>query len=145
MNQENVATVDRTGRCLCGAVSVRAKAMPTEIGACHCSMCRRWGGGPFVEAPCGTDVEFGGQDHISVYDSSEWAERGFCRECGTHLFYRLKPTGGHHLPMGLFDIDDELKMTLQVFVDERPGYYEFANDTEEMTGAEVFAKFGGDG
>lgn len=136
-------TVDRSGRCLCGAVTVRAKAMPKDVGACHCTMCRRWGGGPFVEAPCGPDVDFTGEEHIAIYSSSEWAERGFCRQCGTHLFYRLKQTRGHHLPLGLFDSDDELTMTLQVFVDERPTYYTFANETEEMTGAEVFAKFGG--
>ena len=34
-------------------------------------------------------------------------------------------------------------MTHQVFVDERPSYYEFANKTDDMTGAEVFAKYGG--
>ena len=144
MSEGTTETVERTGRCLCGAVTVRAKAMPKEIGACHCATCRRWGGGPFVEATCGSEVEFTGEDSISVYDSSEWAERGFCRECGTHLFYRLKQTGGHHLPVGLFDIDDKLEMTMQVFVDQRPDYYQFANSTKEMTGPEVFAMFGGE-
>ena len=29
----------------------------------------------------------------------------------------------------------------QIFIDEKPGYYEFANQTHNMTGAEVFAAF----
>jgi hypothetical protein len=29
----------------------------------------------------------------------------------------------------------------QIFIDEKPGYYEFANKTHNMTGAEVFAAF----
>ena len=34
------------GTCLCGAVEVVA-GDATQIGLCHCSMCRRWTGGPF--------------------------------------------------------------------------------------------------
>jgi len=30
----------------------------------------------------------------------------------------------------------------QVFVDEKPEYYDFANKTKDFTGAEIFAMFG---
>jgi hypothetical protein len=30
----------------------------------------------------------------------------------------------------------------QVFIDEKPGFYCFANETHTMTGAELFAQFG---
>lgn len=104
-------------------------------------MCRRWGGGPFLEINCGADVTFDGEEHVRVYDSSTWAERGFCGKCGSHLFYRLKESGMHVVPVGLFEDDSELTFTSQVFVDERPDYYDFVNDTEKLTGAELFAKF----
>ncbi|NIT13149.1 MAG: GFA family protein, partial [Candidatus Dadabacteria bacterium] len=52
-------------------------------------MCRKWCGGPLMAVNCGTDVTFEGEDNITVYDSSSWAERGFCSGCGSHLFYRL--------------------------------------------------------
>ena len=29
----------------------------------------------------------------------------------------------------------------QVFIDEKPDYYSFANETKNMTGAEIFAQF----
>ena len=108
-------------------------------------MCRRWGGGPFIEIDCGTDVAFEGAENISVFDSSAWAERGFCRSCGTHLFYRIKETGQHMMPVGLFDLADAktLEFQRQVFIDEKPAYYSFANKTEDMTGPEIFAMFGG--
>ena len=137
------ATKEREGHCLCGAVKIRAKAAPDTVGACHCSMCRCWGGGPFMQLACGTAVEFTGEENVATFSSSDWAERGFCRQCGSHLFYRLKEGGQHMVPVGLFETDDKLEFGHQVFVDERPHYYEFANRTHDMTGAEVFAKFGG--
>lgn len=129
------------GRCLCGAVSLTANNAGSDVGACHCQSCRRWGGGPFMEVDCGSDVEWNGTEHIGIYNSSDWAERGFCRECGTHLFYRLKESQQHMVPVGLLDDDASRSFKTQVFVEEKPGYYAFANKTEDLTGAELFAKY----
>lgn len=132
---------DRHGNCLCGAVRITAKDAGNTVGACHCRMCRRWGGGPFMEIDCGTEVTFAGDENVRVFASSDWAERGFCKQCGTHLFYRLKATGNYSVPIGLFDDDAQLEFRHQVFIDERPSYYEFSNITRDMTGAELIAKF----
>ena len=133
---------ERRGQCLCGAVKVTAKSASNSAGACHCSMCRRWGGGPFLAVDCGTDVVIEGEDHVKVFDSSAWADRGFCSACGTHLFYRLKENGQLMLPAGLLEGQDELVFDHQVFVDEKPAFYDFSNETENMTGAEIAAEFG---
>lgn len=136
-------TTERTGSCLCGAVKITARTAAGSVGACHCNMCRSWGGGPLMAIDCGADVAIDGGENISVFNSSDWAERGFCGGCGTHLFYRLKESGEYHIPAGLFDSADAMLFDHQVFVDEAPGYYRFANETEDMTGPEVFAKYGG--
>ncbi len=34
-----------------------------------------------------------------------------------------------------------MRSTSQIFIDEKPAYYDFANKTHNMTGAEVFAAF----
>lgn len=130
-----------TGSCLCGAVKITVQNPGTGIGACHCSTCRKWGGGPLLAVECGSDVTLEGEDNISVYNSSEWAERGFCKQCGTHLFYRLKEAQQYHIPAGVFDGTHELSFDLQIFIDEKPAYYRFANETPTMTGAEVFAMY----
>ena len=135
------ATTERQGHCLCGAVNITARKAGNSVGACHCGMCRRWGGGPFMEINCGTDLTISGEDNISVFDSSAWAERGFCRQCGTHLFYRIKETKQHMIPVGLFDDTENLTFDSQVFIDEKPPYYRFADATKEMTGAEIFAMY----
>ncbi|MEH6577835.1 MAG: GFA family protein [Amphritea sp.] len=144
--------ISATGKCLCGAVGVTVKNINNSFSACHCSICRKWGGGgPLMALDCGTDVSIEGEESISVFDSSTWAERGFCSNCGTHLFYRIKQNQGYIIPIGLFDtkkVDDDqfdseqFKFDLQIFIDEKPGYYCFSNATKLMTGAEVFAMYG---
>ena len=102
-------TYEGKGSCLCGAITITAKEMSHSVGACHCKMCRKWGGGPFVEVNCGSEITFSGEENLSIYNSSDWADRGFCKNCGTHLFYKLKEGNQHMVPVGLFDDDSGLK------------------------------------
>lgn len=134
-----------SGRCLCGAVAVHVEVDKASVDACHCTICRRWGGGPLLAVGAPTGVDLDGEESISVYSSSEWAERGFCRHCGTHLFYRPKGEQHYALPVGLIEGDLPWTFSEQIFIDEKPAWYAFANETHDMTGAEVFAKFGAPG
>ena len=79
---------------------------------------------------------------LGVYRSSEWAERCFCKQCGTPLFYRLVGKDFYAVSVEAFDDRGDFALTSQIFVDEKPPYYDFANKTKNMTGAEVFAAFG---
>lgn len=135
--------IEAKGNCLCGTVEIRTGSMATEVGACHCSMCRKWAGGPLLAVDCKSEISISGEDNISTYRSSEWAERGFCSKCGTHLFYKLIQNNQYIVPVGLFDTDIKLHFDHQVFIDEKPEYYSFSNETRNMTGAEVFAQFTG--
>ncbi|MBL4826408.1 MAG: GFA family protein [Spongiibacteraceae bacterium] len=104
-------------------------------------MCRNWGGGPFLGVDCASDVEFNGYDNITVFDSSAWGERGFCKACGSHLFYRLKESNQYIVPVGLFENTDAFVLDHQVFIEEKPEFYCFSNETKNMTGEELFAEF----
>jgi len=131
------------GSCLCGAVNLAVAAHKQNVGACHCSMCRTWGGGPLLALESVSDIEIEGEENVTVYPSSDWAERGFCKRCGTHLFYRLK-TGDHYaVPVGLVDGGEAWTFDTQIFIDQKPEYYRFANETHNMTGQEVFDAYQG--
>lgn len=84
------------GHCLCGGILV-SSGDHQEVNLCHCTTCRRWSGGPLFAVHCGKDVRFSGMAP-ATYRSSEWAERGFCPTCGTHLFYHLLPTDEYIVP-----------------------------------------------
>lgn len=135
-------TQEISGRCLCGAVTVTVEKFDGKVGACHCGMCRRWGGGPSLSLR-GAELRLTGEAQMKVYASSEWAERAFCGTCGTHLFYRLKQTAEPFVWAGLFGDLPGAVLHEQIFIDHKPGWYEFANQTENLTEAEVFAKFAG--
>lgn len=103
------------GHCLCGGIEVSA-GDHKEVGLCHCSTCRRWSGGPLFAVHCGKEVRFRGLTPVA-YRSSEWAERGFCPTCGTHLFYHLLPTDEYIVPAGLFQ-SESFQLASQIFIDE---------------------------
>jgi len=126
------------GSCLCGSIEVITDDQ-NEVGLCHCSMCRRWSGGPMFAVHCGTNVQFHGSNPIA-YRSSDWAERGFCGKCGTHLFYHLLPNNEYILPAGIFQ-GNSFELTNEIFIDEKPEFYEFKNETNKLTGQQVFAQF----
>ncbi|MGY0505404.1 GFA family protein [Luteimonas sp. e5] len=126
-------------KCLCGSIEIEAPDQ-SEVGLCHCSMCRRWSGGPMFAVHCPTGVGFSGNEP-KTYQSSYWAERGFCSNCGTHLFYHLLPNNEYILPAGLFQ-EQPFQLTNEIFIDEKPSFYSMKNETAKMTGEEVFAKFG---
>lgn len=128
-----------TGRCLCGAVQFSAEQVETHFHACHCGMCRRWSGGPLFAA-LASGVTFSGEEP-ATYASSEWAERGFCRRCGTNLFYRFKDGGQCVLCVGAFDDPTPFKLVGEIYVDHQPPGYRFAGELERRTEAEVVAKY----
>lgn len=131
-----------SGRCLCGAVHVSATIDKPVMDVCHCSICRRWSGAPMMAVGVNGEVKLEGEDSIGIYATSDWAERGFCRHCGTHLFYRLRDLSHHALPVGLLEGNTDWRFEKEIFVDDQPGYYAFVNETRRMTGEEIFAEFG---
>ena len=83
---------------------------------------------------------------MTVFGSSEWADRGFCNKCGTILFYRLKEKDEYEMNTGTFDDSSSFKMIGEIFIDQKPDGYDFAGDHPRLTEAEALAKFslGGD-
>ncbi len=133
--------LQKKGCCVCGLVKFVYKNVQKDVSACHCDSCKKWGGGPYFSVKCGADVSIEGEENISIFDSSDWAVRGFCKNCGTHLFYRLKHNNEYMAPLGLMEDETGLVLEHQFFVDTRSKVYQLANKTNDLTRAEVFAKF----
>lgn len=130
-----------SGRCLCGAVMFSAEVSKRNVDVCHCAMCRRWSGGPFIGLRHDGEVRFEGGENIGVYKSSEWGERGFCKICGSGLYWRLAESDHYSFSAGALDDQSGLTLTQQIFIDEKPDYYELANETPKLTGEEAVAAF----
>lgn len=135
-------TTEAQGACLCGAVRFTTLNASNSMEACHCGMCRRWGGGPLLSIPCGREVTYEGEENIAVYASSAWAERGFCKVCGSHLFFRVNANQHHYIPVGLFDQQGSFTFERQSFIDRKPSFYAFENKTRNVTEAQFMGNEG---
>ena len=140
--------MERRGNWRCGAVSYIAKGLEPKVAACHCSMWRRWTGGPLLSVGS-SDVTWVGEDKITTYKSSDWAERGFCSVCGSSLFYRVTAPGPHqgrmHIGFGTLDDQSGFDMHLEFYIDKKPDAYALAGERKQLTEAQVMAMFSGDG
>ncbi len=132
-----------SGSCLCGAVKFTLASENSQVGACHCSMCRTWSGGVVFALDEIRDLKVTGEESMSVYKSSDWAERCFCKTCGTNLFWRSEQLGHTVVMAGAIENQSALKFVSEIFVDAKPAYYAFSNETKKYTEAEVLAQFAG--
>jgi hypothetical protein len=76
------------GHCQCGFVHYRAVGPHSSATSCHCSICRRCSGAPFVAwltVPRATFRFLTGEPEI--FRSSDHAQRTFCPRCGTPLTF----------------------------------------------------------
>ena len=128
------------GQCLCGGVTVSAVIDAPTLGACHCTMCHRQNSGPYISIMTDQSAtEANGS--IKAYRSSEWAERAFCSECGSTLWYSTLQDGARYLSAGLFDDAGGAPLTLEYYSDNCPQGYSLAGDHKRMTEAETIAFF----
>lgn len=128
------------GRCLCGAVTVTAEVDKPIVRACHCDMCRRHTSGMFMSlatVPGSETVDGPAQS----FRSSDWAERGFCRTCGSTLWYGTVADGARHLAAGLFDNAAGAPLKLEFFADRCPQGYSLAGTHRKMSTQETIAMF----
>lgn len=138
----------RHGGCMCGAVRFSARNVPIDIGVCHCRMCQRWTGSALVEVSLSAeDVDWHDQTHINRFQSSPWAERGFCRRCGSGLFFRMIEandfSGGYDMPIGIFDDPSGFVIRHEIYIDHKPDSFAYkgGDGRKYLTRAECVAKF----
>jgi hypothetical protein len=81
-----VTTRTLSGGCLCGSVRYRMEGAPRMVSNCHCSLCRRASGAPFVTWLTVRRESFH-QVHgtLEHYASSDHGWRAHCSKCGTQV------------------------------------------------------------
>lgn len=127
------------GKCLCGAVGIALEAAQPDVDICHCRMCQRWTGAMYAGIT-GEQATITGEEHITAYRSSDWAERAFCSKCGSSLWYEFLPDGHRSYLAGLFDLPPGLPIKRQIFVDEKPDWFDIAQPSPMLTAAETIAE-----
>jgi len=132
---------DIQGQCHCGAVQFTGKGPIKGVDACHCSTCRQLNAGPYMGVGFHEGITISTNKALTWYDSSEWARRGFCNNCGTSLFYNLKGSDFYSVSSGCLDMPTTLTLGKEYFIDKKPDFYSFEGERPRLTAEQVFSSF----
>ncbi len=132
MSEEHENTTSPTGGCLCGKVRFEVYGELLTVINCHCSKCRRFHGN--VSAYTSTQrenlvmtCEDGLKWYRSTQDETSNVHRGFCKECGSSLFWDPRGKKNISIAAGALDPPTHLKTTRHVWVDQKGDYYEITD------------------
>ncbi len=122
-----------SGSCLCGAVRYRVTDGLKQAMGCHCRECRKSTGHFLAFTAAWTDkFELEGEDSLGWYRSSEHSRRGFCRTCGSPLFFYTEESDRIAITLGSLDEAPSLgPMAAHLFVSEKPDYYALDDDAPQ--------------
>lgn len=119
---------EHTGACLCGAVRFRTRGPLREVIYCHCGQCRRQSGHHYAATNVGDDAFFlEGGENVTWYRASDSAARGFCRTCGSALFWKADGLDYTSIMAGAFDKPTGLVAGYHIFCDDKGDYYEITD------------------
>lgn len=126
---------ERTGGCLCGAVTYRVNGPMRPVVGCHCSQCRRTSG-HHVAATAAARADVTVRGVVTWFVSSPQARRGFCGICGSNLFWDAT---GTHLSIfaGTLDAPTGLKLVGHIHCEDRGDYYNLADGLPAVAGADT--------
>jgi hypothetical protein len=118
-----------TGGCHCGAVRYDTTALPIRHSLCHCVDCRRSAGAPLVGWAIFAEADLQISGELAIYASSENAQRHFCPQCGTGLFYTNAAVfpGMIDVQTATLDDPDLVPPQEQIQLAERIGWMEQAH------------------
>jgi hypothetical protein len=117
-----------TGGCQCGAVRYALSAEPTEPHICHCRMCQKAFGSFFAPLTGVPREAFAlTRGVLATFLSSDEAERGFCRDCGTPLTFRYLKSSRIAVSIGSLDMPARIRPARQYGIEARiPWFAELA-------------------
>ncbi len=126
------------GSCLCGSVKYEIDGPLRPIVGCHCVQCRKTSGHHVAATQGHADgLRFLSDDALSWYGSSAGAERGFCANCGSSLFWRRLDSDQVSIFAGTLDGEHGLKMVCHILADTPGAHYEITDDLPQIDQADL--------
>jgi hypothetical protein len=126
-----------SGGCQCGRTRFRVEGALGEASVCHCRMCQKAAGNfylPLVSVRGAKLVWTRGEP--KRFQSSNFAFRGFCADCGTPLTYEAPD--GVALAIAAFDDPSSIRPTIQWGTEAKLPYVDDVPDLpQEETMADI--------
>lgn len=123
----------KTGSCLCGAVVFEITGELRPSVACHCTQCRKTSGHYWSATQVPTaQLSITRDEGLTWYQSSRTARRGFCRHCGSSLFWQMDGEGATSIGTGTLDGETGLQTAKHIFVKDKGDYYEIKDGLPQL-------------
>lgn len=117
------------GSCLCGGVTYEFEGSPDGVICCHCSQCRKQTGHHFATIEAARDkLHMTSNTTLEWYQASPVARRGFCKTCGSTLFWDEFEAQAIDVLAGSIDGQTGLSIKVQLHVAEKGDYYDIPDD-----------------
>lgn len=118
-----------SGSCLCTAVRFRTRGELRELIFCHCTQCRKQTGLYYAATNVlDRDLELEGAEDVTWYRSSDGAQRGFCRHCGSALFWKADGLDYTSIMAGAFEKPTDLKPGYHIYCADKGDFYGIDDD-----------------
>lgn len=115
---------EHTGSCACGAVTYTVVGELTDVIACHCETCRRTSGYYWGATHADKDaLTIHNSNALTWWQSSDIARRGFCKHCGSSLFYSRHEAPYIAIAPGTLNDAPNLSTHMHIFCAEAGSYY----------------------
>lgn len=125
-----------TGACLCGAVKFSVDGRLREIVFCHCGQCRRQTGLYYASTNADEkDLTITGAENVTWYQSSDEGRRGFCKHCGSALFWKYRGQDDISIQAGSLDKPTELVPGYHIFCADKGDFYAINDDLPQYAKA----------
>ena len=114
------------GRCECGSVRYRVTGSLRDVINCHCSRCRRFTGHHMAATSVPADrLHLLSSETLSWYQPAEGVHYGFCRRCGSSLFWKTDAKSSSvSIAAGTLDQPTGLRTTTAWWVSDAADYHE---------------------
>ncbi len=130
------------GNCLCGAIEFSAKLPSRWVAHCHCTMCQKAGGSAFITwvGMGKNDCEIHDpNDQLQWFRSSEEAQRGFCKTCGSALFFKSSRWPDEiHITLSNFQTSIDKAPQLHAFWETHVDWVGFEDGLPRKTAQQIF-------
>ena len=118
-----------TGSCLCQSIQLTCTPISLDVGACHCTQCRKFSGHQFATFDTrARDLHIKDpKDALRHYRASSFATRSFCSICGSSLFWRADTSDNYSVLAGCLDDSGDLQLTKHIFTADKGAYYQISD------------------
>ena len=130
------------GSCLCGKIEYEVDEFSSEMGHCHCSMCRKFHGAAFATLGEASKQNFRwlkGESQLQSFTADNGTTRQFCKVCGSSLSFSASGNDDSiiEISLGTLDTPISTQADAHIFVNSKADWYHIEDDLPQFSAGRI--------